>query len=204
MTVLGKNIRILVIEDNPGDFVLVEEYLLSEAEHPEIHHAETLAAASETIQNCDPFDAILLDLTLPDADGAALVKRIAELSQNTPVIVLTGYENKDFGLKTLSMGISDYLLKDELNPFLLSKSISYSIERNRINRSLRQSEKQYRDLFNLSPLPKWVFDTETLRFLDVNQMAIEHYGYSEEEFLTMTIKDIRPRYPDAGRSFRTK
>ncbi|MEJ5994401.1 PAS domain S-box protein [Pedobacter sp. Du54] len=59
-------------------------------------------------------------------------------------------------------------------------------------RELEESEKRYSDLFHLSPLPKWVYDVETFRFLDVNQTAIKHYGYSYEEFLNMTIKDIRP------------
>lgn len=57
---------------------------------------------------------------------------------------------------------------------------------------LMDSEKRYSELFQLSPLPKWVFDLDTLKFLDVNNEAIQHYGYSYEEFLSMTIKDIRP------------
>jgi PAS domain S-box-containing protein len=57
---------------------------------------------------------------------------------------------------------------------------------------LRASEEQYRLLFANNPHPMWVFDRETLRFLAVNQQAIAHYGYSEAEFLTMTIYDIRP------------
>jgi len=57
---------------------------------------------------------------------------------------------------------------------------------------LRESEKKYSEMFNLSPLPMWVFDLDTLKFLDVNLAAISHYGYSNEEFLSMTITDIRP------------
>lgn len=55
----------------------------------------------------------------------------------------------------------------------------------------KKEEQKYRDLFDLSPLPQWVFDTETLAFLDVNEAALQHYGYSKAEFLQMTIKDIR-------------
>src|SRR5688572_11837376 len=51
----------------------------------------------------------------------------------------------------------------------------------------------YRDLFEDAPLPIWVFDTETLRFLAVNRAAIKQYGYSEEEFAAMTLADIRPQ-----------
>jgi PAS domain S-box-containing protein len=57
---------------------------------------------------------------------------------------------------------------------------------------LIDTEKRYRDLFQLSPLPKWIFDLETLRFLDVNKAAINHYGYSYKQFMKMTILDIRP------------
>jgi PAS domain S-box-containing protein len=57
---------------------------------------------------------------------------------------------------------------------------------------LEESEKKYSDLFHLSPLPMWVFDIDDLRFLSVNAAAINHYGYTEQEFLTMTIRDIRP------------
>ena len=53
------------------------------------------------------------------------------------------------------------------------------------------AEEQYHILFDCNPLPGWVFDVETLAFIEVNQMAIRHYGYSREEFLAMTIKDIR-------------
>ncbi len=57
---------------------------------------------------------------------------------------------------------------------------------------LRQSEAQYRLIFESNPLPMWVYDQQTLRFLAVNEAAVRHYGYSLEEFLAMTIKDIRP------------
>ena len=59
---------------------------------------------------------------------------------------------------------------------------------------LVESEKRYSDLFNLSPMPIWVFDSRTLHFLNVNEAAIKHYGYSRDEFMSMTIKDIRPQH----------
>jgi PAS domain S-box-containing protein len=65
-------------------------------------------------------------------------------------------------------------------------------ERKRAEEALLQSEQRYRLLFKLNPQPMWVFDLETLAFLEVNEAAIHHYGYSREEFLAMTIKDIRP------------
>jgi PAS domain S-box-containing protein len=57
---------------------------------------------------------------------------------------------------------------------------------------LRTSEEKYKTLFYKSPLPKWIYDQETLKLLEVNDAAIQSYGYSQEEFLRMTINDIRP------------
>ncbi|MEO6148745.1 MAG: PAS domain S-box protein, partial [Mucilaginibacter sp.] len=65
-------------------------------------------------------------------------------------------------------------------------------ERKRITLALEESEKKYSELFQLSPLPMWVFDVQSLRFLDVNVAAIKKYGYTRKEFLAMTIRDIRP------------
>jgi hypothetical protein len=62
----------------------------------------------------------------------------------------------------------------------------------RAEEALRHSEERYRLLFEANPQPMWVFDRETLTFLAVNQAAVDHYGWSREEFLAMTVKDIRP------------
>jgi PAS domain S-box-containing protein len=65
-------------------------------------------------------------------------------------------------------------------------------ERKQADEMLRASEERYRSLFESNPNPMWVFDAETLSFLAVNDAAVRHYGYSQDEFLAMTIKDIRP------------
>jgi two-component system cell cycle sensor histidine kinase/response regulator CckA len=65
-------------------------------------------------------------------------------------------------------------------------------ERETSARTISESERRYRLLFDANPHPMWVFDTETLAFLAVNDAAVEHYGYSRDEFLAMTIVDIRP------------
>lgn len=65
-------------------------------------------------------------------------------------------------------------------------------ERKKIMMELELEKQKYRDLFNSSPLPQWVYDVDSLNFLDVNEAAIHHYGYTREEFMNMTIAQIRP------------
>lgn len=188
-----KKYHVLIIEDNIGDYTLVEDFLYEQILTPDIKWVRNYQAAKKILSDpANKFDVILLDLSLPDKTGEQLIKEIVKLSMLTPLIVLTGYADNDFGVKSLSMGVSDYILKDDLTAVSLYKSIVYSSERIKIIADLERSEKKYGDLFHLSPLPMWVFDLETYGFLDVNKAAILHYGYSREEFLSMTIKDIRP------------
>jgi PAS domain S-box-containing protein len=70
--------------------------------------------------------------------------------------------------------------------------IALAIERKRAEDGLQQSEARYRSLFEANPFPMWVYDLETLSFLEINDAAISHYGYRREEFLSMTLDDIRP------------
>jgi PAS domain S-box-containing protein len=188
-----KEFKILVIEDNPDDYALVEENLLTEFELLTLVHAKNYHEASEILsKKCNQFDVILLDLTLPDKKGIPLIKQIAKLCSTASIIVLTGYTNFSFGIQSLSLGVSDYLIKDGLTSPFLYKSIIYSCERKKAIAAVQESERKYSGLFHFAPQPMWVFDIESLHFLSVNEAAIKFYGYTREEFLLMTINDIKP------------
>ena len=75
----------------------------------------------------------------------------------------------------------------------LARRAATTVETSRLLESLANSEERYRLLFEANPLPMWVYDAKTLRFLAVNEAAVRHYGYTRQEFLDMTISDIRPR-----------
>lgn len=184
--------KILVIEDNLGDFFLIEEYLSNYFKSSEIVNAITYRQSKDYLSDPNQnFTIIFLDLNLPDKYGEDLINSILKLAKDIPVIVLTGQGDISFGIKSLSLGVSDYLNKDDLNPTLLHKSVLYNIERKKKGIELEESKNRYSNLFHLSPIPMWVYDLETLYFLDVNDAAIVHYGYSTEEFLSMTIEQIR-------------
>lgn len=185
--------KILVIEDNTGDYVIVEDYLLEFMMFPHLIRANSFQEAKSLLTKKEHvFNVILLDLTLPDKEGQSLIQEINQLVEEIPVIVLTGYTDMSFAVNSLALGVADYILKDDMNAVMLYKSIIYNIERKKSLVKLLESEKRYSDLFQLSPLPMWVYDLETLAFLDVNKAAINHYGYTRDEFLSMTLYDIRP------------
>lgn len=187
-----KRFIFFVIEDSRGDFLLIEEYLNEQFSLPSITRATTFKEAKAIFnsEKAYPFDCILLDLSLPDKSGEDLIEQVVRLAGDVPVIILTGYTDLSFSVKSLEKGVSDYLLKDELSPPLLHKSIIYSIKRSSFAENVKQSEKKYKDLFELSPEPMWLIDKRSGEFLDVNHAAIDQYGYSREEFLEMKEEHI--------------
>lgn len=197
-----KRYRFFVIEDSRKDFVLTEEYLNEQFNLPIITHATTFAEAQAIFRNTqgESFDCILLDISVPDKCGEALIEAIVRMGEGSPVIVLTGYANLDYSVKSLEKGVSDYLLKDEISPTLLRKSILYSIKRGSFSEKIIQSEKRYRNLFQQNPEPIWLIDKQSGLFLDVNIAAINHYGYTREEFFEMKEKDLLTMDSPAGLS----
>jgi PAS domain S-box-containing protein len=183
-------LQILVVEDNPGDYFLIQDYLKEKRAKIRLRRAITFEEAKQILKSSDHFDAVVLDLSLPDAHGESLVRDIIQLSGPVPVVVITGFVDQEFGIAALSWGVSDYLLKDELSAYHLYKSISYSIERNRIANQLKKSEAKYHRLFHFSPLPMFVYELEKHSFLDVNEAAVTQYGFTRDEFLSMNLSVI--------------
>ena len=184
--------KILLIEDNLGEVMLIKNYIEEQFTSTHItvarNYKETLKILSASSTS---FDIILLDLSLPDKNGEPLINEIvAHPKIKCPVIILSGYADIEFSIKSISLGISDYLLKDGLTARMLYKSLIYSIERFDFERRLRESEKKFSLIFNLSPQPMWVYDLETLKFIQVNEAAVEHYGYSGEEFISIDVVQL--------------
>jgi DNA-binding response OmpR family regulator len=122
-------IKVLLVEDNPGDARLVRE-TLSESVSPafQLTHAEALSDAMRYLEK-EQFDAVLLDLMLEDSSRLGTLMQIHEQASKVPVVVLTGLEDDVVGLWVLSEGAEDYLIKGNISGGVLASTICNAIER---------------------------------------------------------------------------
>ncbi|MCA9657718.1 MAG: response regulator [Myxococcales bacterium] len=128
--------RVLLIEDDPDDALLMGEYLQdAEIEGVELIHADRLEQAVRHLaEHSAAVDVALLDLNLPDSRGLATVRAVVESASDVPVIVVTGLEDEDMALAAVNSGAQDYLVKGAVDEVVLRRAIRYAIERHRLER----------------------------------------------------------------------
>ena len=124
--------KVLLIEDNPGDARLLREALREVSPPPvELIHAERFDTGLEYLGR-ENFAAVLLDLSLPDTRGIDTVVRMQREVSAMPIVVLTGLDDDSVALEAVRAGAQDYLIKGEIDGKLLVRSLSYAIERKRL------------------------------------------------------------------------
>jgi PAS domain S-box-containing protein len=139
-------------------------------------------------------DLIISDVTMPEVNGiefCRLIRQDEDLSTRPILLVSALRTDTESVIEGLKAG-ADEFLEIPFDTARLVAQASRLIERSKLEEALRDSEERYRLLFECTPQPIWVYDEETLYFLAVNEAAIRTYGYSREEFLRLTIKDVRP------------
>ncbi|MEZ7500546.1 PAS domain S-box protein [Flavobacterium sp. Arc3] len=200
--------------DNNIDGILffvndVTEQVLSRKKIEEslMRYTSLIEQASDAISIIDPFSKIIevnqyacdklgyskeefIALSIDDLflkeDLMANPLKKDELKKEKIIRSERRFKRKDNTL--IEVELSAKIMEDG-NTILIARDIT---EQNQAQHALKESEKKYRLLFENNPMPMWVIDSNTFRFLDVNEMAILQYGYSREEFLSMTALDIRP------------
>lgn len=141
---MDSHIKILLIEDNPGDARLVEIYLReSSAFQFDLIHVCRLSDGLQLQREGNEFDVVLLDMTLPDSSGLCTIGRaIQAFSPHTAIIVLTGLDDANIGVQTVQSGAQDYLVKGSLDTTSLTRSVMYAIERKRMQLTLEQTARE--------------------------------------------------------------
>jgi PAS domain S-box-containing protein len=183
-------IKLLVVECNPCDADVVDKQLSDlKGFRFEIAHENNLAGGMHRA-SVEPFDAVLLALALPDSEGMVTCARMHHACGHVPIVVLTSLYNRNAGLEAVHNGAQDYLLKSQLNPYLLVRAVRYAIERTQATSALRASETEYRRLFESAKDGILILDAETGQINDANQFLIALLGYSKEELLAKKLWEI--------------
>ena len=181
-----KPIKVLLIEDNPGDARLLSEILVDV--HTALFELEWVDRLSRGLErlNGDPIDVVLLDLNLPDGAGLQTFTAVRNSAPDVPIIILSGMADEKMAVRTVREGAQDYIVKGNIDGHLLERSIHYAIERKRSEKVLEQSENKYRSIFQLSPEVIILLDRKG-HFVDVNARIEDWLGYTPKELIGTNI-----------------
>jgi len=142
-----QRIKILLVEDDPDDVWIMRNLLGDRWDEPcEMTQVELLSAAIQRLAE-DRYNVILLDLNLPDSRGLETFFAVHAHADETPIIVLVGYEDEQIAVRAVQAGAQDYLVKGQVNDHVLVRSIHYAIERSRRHRAeeaMRDTTEEFR------------------------------------------------------------
>lgn len=175
-------VNVLLVEDNPGDAVLVTDMLLSAGQESFfVEHVGCLADAERRLGG-HLFDVVLLDLALPDSQGLDTVSRLRPFSSNSPIIVLTGLDDERIGANAVQAGAQDYLVKGRINGDALGRVIRYARERCKAQKAFEKLGRHHeRILQALGEGVVGISPEGTITF--VNPAAREILGWTGEREL---------------------
>jgi hypothetical protein len=144
------------------------------------------------------YDLVLTDFNIFGLEGSQVFDAVRCVDPQTPVVIVTDAGSEAMAAEAIERGATDYVIKTPQYLRWLPHAIRAAVEQQHLQAERRLAEEtiterdaSFRLLFANHPQPMWVYDLETLAFLEVNNAAIACYGYSRDEFLQMRITDIR-------------
>jgi two-component system sensor histidine kinase UhpB len=184
--VIKNTIHLLLVEDNSGDVRLIQERLQEvDVTAFTVIVEKTLQAGLQMLRE-QVFDILLLDLSLPDSFGLDTLQTVRSAAPDVAIVVLTGLDDKTLGIQAMQLGAQDYLVKDDTDSKVLTRTIRYAIERHTIERALRQSQEEYRslieDVFNNSDMGVLILDRD-FKVVWLNDAIVTFYGFPREALL---------------------
>jgi phosphoserine phosphatase RsbU/P len=194
-----EQLKILLIEHDPGFARYVSE-MQGQARDlmAEMWPAADLEAGLSELQ-AKGFDSVLLDIYVPDGAGLASIPLVRAQAPHVPIIALGDSDDEIVALEAVHAGAQDYLVKSQLTPAWLERSIRYAIERHRMDIALLEAEEKYHGVFD--HLVEGIFQTTPDgRYVMANSALARIYGYSSPEELVQGLTDIGGRlYVEKGR-----
>ena len=178
-------VKVLIIEDNPGDVRMIREMLLGAAGLPfELECADNLSAGLEQLAEED-VDVVLLDLGLPDSLGIDTLTSLHDQVPEVPIVVLTGFDDISVAVKAMREGAENYLVKGQADGDSLSRSLYYAIEQKSAGKTLSESEKRLRTIFETAQDSIFIKDC-ALRYIQVNPAMEKLFGAPVSELIGRT------------------
>ncbi|WP_107671304.1 diguanylate cyclase [Cyanothece sp. BG0011] len=182
---------VLIIDDNQEDRFVFKRYLSNQNEQN--YHVLEASSGKEGLEILKTVhvDGVLLDFRLPDVDGIEFLKQLQHkfFYSHFAIIMLTGVGNETVAVEAMKNGAQDYLIKDNLTPESLHKSLYLAIERIKLRRELEQSEQRFRGTFEQAAVGIYHINLvgEFLRF---NHKFSQITGYLPEELQEKTLEEI--------------
>ena len=202
MTAGGRTTRqLLLVEDNPGDAELLQDFLCEpQQEHAQsVTHVSCLATALSQLASAH-FDAVILDLFLPDCSGIECVKAIRIGAPEVPIVVLTGVDDAELALLCIGAGAQDYLPKQEMRAQSLNRAVNYAIAR-----ALEASQRQRADSLqrHLAAIVEASRDGIVSTMPDGsitswNRGAEQIFGYTRTEVLGRSFQEVIHLAPESA------
>src|SRR5581483_1124848 len=183
--------HVLLVEDNPPDVRLIRQVFAARPNAPwTLAYVDRLQAALAYLAEHE-VALILLDLSLPDSVGFNTLAAVLQRTPDVPIVVLTGLDDEAFAVRAVQEGAQDYLVKNQLAPATLFRTLQYAIERNRLRRDLRASEERYRDLFENASDAILSFTSEGI-VTAVNRGLETMLGWSRDEVVGRSLDRLLP------------
>jgi diguanylate cyclase (GGDEF)-like protein/PAS domain S-box-containing protein len=179
-------VRVLLIEDNPGDARLIVRQL----EHVrgtafEVETADRIATGTAALMR-QHFDLVLLDLSLPDSRGIESLDLILQCGREIPVVVLTGLDDETLAVEALRRGAQDYIVKGKSDWRMLQRTVRYATERSQAAANVRAANAKFKLMFEQSPVG-FVFSDLDGRILQVNQAFVKLGGFVEQDLEKLDV-----------------
>lgn len=181
--------HLLLVEDSASDVRMMRAVFAAHPDSPwTIAHVERLQEALAYISTRE-VALVLLDLSLPDSKGFATLDALFQRAPHVPIVVLTSLDDEAFALKAVQEGAQDYLVKGQLAPGPLFRTLRYAIERHRLRQDLRASEERYRDLFENANDAVLSFTSEGI-VTAVNRGLETMLGWSRENLVGQSLEHL--------------
>ncbi|GIU84443.1 MAG: hypothetical protein KatS3mg008_1218 [Acidimicrobiales bacterium] len=187
-----EKLRLLLVEDDPNDIhIIVQQLQQADVCEYTLQTAHTAADAEAVLARDESIDCVVLDLRLPDSDGIATVERIHARAPDTPIIVLTGRDEKDLALDAIQAGAQDFLLKGVVRGNSILRCARWAVARARAASAKPAVDRWSTGgpILDRLRVPAVHVDPQ-LSIRCANKLFVDLVGFSEDEIAGAAFTDL--------------